>query len=253
MSSTMSPRLQPPFQPNGPLAPPFMTGAYGPPGGSMAPGMAPPALAPLAMPPRSYPVPTGPSYDNAFRHPIGPPSKQNIPGSPIGTSFNPGPSTGPLRRASLAERPLAGNSFGVVQRPPPPAPIGPPSTIAPIARPHAKEDEKSTNSPSLRSPSSTPNPEPVLGSSALVADDDEPILPRRPPPGNVSQVWGHADPLAARSGWPASQGVPFGAPNRAPNGMWGASAAPEQWQAGFPPHSPFTNSFPNHSPPPGAS
>lgn len=246
MSATMSPRPGPPFS-NGPIVPPYMS--YGLPGGSVTPGLPTPGIGP----PRGYPVAPSTGYES-FRPLaplIAPPSKglSNPPGSPIGTMFNAtpgaGPSTNHLRRGSAAERPATGGSFGVVQRPPAP--------IAPIARPYAKEDEKSTNSPKLKSPRSTPGPsEPVLGSSALVADDDEPIMPpnRRVAAGAVGQVWG-APGTDTRPNWPGGQGVSFGGPGRTSNGLWGT--APDQWQSGFPPHTPFTSNFSTHSPPPGGN
>lgn len=247
MTSAMSPRSAAPF-PNGPAAPPFMSYP-----GAPGQGMPPPSLGPSAMP-RGYPVGPGAGFDG-FPRPLGPPAVigppqkglPNPPGSPISMfSPVPGPSTGHLRRGSVQDRPNPTSSFGAVQRP-----------IAPIARPHAsKEDDRPSSSPKLKSPSSTPAPEGVLGSSALVADDDEPILPqgRRVVAGAVGQGWGtpQAEPLSARGGWAANQNMPFATPGRAPNGMWGGGNTPEQWQSGFPQHSPF-GAFAASSPPPGSS
>ncbi|KAF8591734.1 hypothetical protein K439DRAFT_787537 [Ramaria rubella] len=247
--SSMSPRsAAPPFS-NGPPAPSYMP--YGS-GGSVPPGqgLPPPPLGPSALP-RGYPV--GPGSFDAFPRPLGPPAAigppqkglPNPPGSPIGMfSPAPGPSTGHLRRGSVQDRTTPTSSFGVVQRP-----------IAPIARPNtSKEDDRPASSPKLKSPSSTPAPETVLGSSALVPDDDEPILPpgRRVVVGAVGQIWGTPqEPISARGGWTGSQSVSFTTPGRAPNGMWSGSN-PEQWPGGFPQHSPFA-AFAVPSPPPGSS
>ncbi|KIJ34966.1 hypothetical protein M422DRAFT_34884, partial [Sphaerobolus stellatus SS14] len=244
MSATMSPRPGPPFV-NGPMAPPGFMPPFGLPGGPGAPGLPPQALGPSALP--RYPI--GASGFDPMRASMVPPSKglsNNPPGSPIGGSFNaaPGPSTIPLRRSSVAERGPLGSSFGTISRP-----IAP---IAPIARPHAPKEE-ATDSPKSKSSDSPPNAEPVLGSSALQPDDDEPIMPqgRRVVAGSVG-TW------ATGPGWPTNQGVPFGAPGRSPNGippngLWGATPGSDPWQTGFTPHSPFAAGFPTHSPPPGAS
>ena len=250
VTSSMSPRTTAPF-PNGPPGP-YMP--YGP-GNSIASGQSipPPPLGPSALP-RGYPV--GPGGFDGFSRPIGPPAAiapppkglPNAPGSPINMfSPAPGPSTGHLRRGSVQDRSTPTSTFGAVQRP-----------IAPIARPHAsKEDERPSGSPQLKSSSSTPAPETVLGSSALVADDDEPILPqgRRVVAGAVGQAWGtpQGEPSSARSGWTGNQSMPFTTPGRAPNGMWGGNTAPEQWQGGFPQQSPFGTAFGAPSPPPGNS
>jgi len=255
MQSSMSPRSGAPFS-NGPPAPQFMP--YGP-GGSMVPGqgLPPPPLGPSALP-RGYPVAPGAGFDG-FSRPLGPPAAigppqkglPNPPGSPI-SMFSPasGSSSGHLRRGSVQDRTSATSSFGAVQRP-----VAP---IAPIARPNvAKEDDKPSSSPKLKSLSPAPATEGVLGSSALVADDDEPILPqgRRVATGAVGQGWGspHPDPLSSRGGWGPNQNMPFTTPGRTPNGMWGGSNTPEQWQGGFPPHSPFGAPFAAPSTPPSSS
>ena len=243
----MSPRSAAPFS-NGPPAP-FMPYA---PGTSMTPGQNLPPLGPSALP-RGYPVGPAGGFEG-FSRPlgppaaIGPPKTLNTPGSPIGMfSPAPGPSSGHLRRGSLQDRSTPASSFGAVQRP-----------IAPIARPHvSKDDDRPSGSPKLNSSSSTPAPEAVLGSSALVADDDEPILPqgRRVVAGAVGQAWGtpQAEPTSGRGGWAGSQSIPFATPGRAPNGMWSGSTAPDQWQGGFSQHSPFGAAFAAPSPPDSSS
>ncbi|GJJ09256.1 hypothetical protein Clacol_003478 [Clathrus columnatus] len=231
---------------NGPV-PPFIP--YGGP-----PGIPPPPLVSSNMP-RGYgnsgfdsfrPLVT-PSLPPSLPSAIGPLPKglPNPPGSPIGM-FSPGPpgsSTGHLRRGSVQER-SGSNSFGVVQRP-----IAP---IAPIARPQNSKDDEKIGSPKMKSSSSTPAPEPVLGSSALVADDDEPIMV--PPRRVVAPVgWGtpQLDPISSRPGWTANQNLSFATPGRAPNGMWGPNPGPDPWQHGpFPLHPQFPPAFAN-SPPPG--
>lgn len=235
---------------NGLPTPPFMP--YGPPSGLVPPGIPPPPLAPSAMS-RGFGSPAFESFrslggSSIPPSAIGPPPKglSNPPGSPI-SMFNSGPpgsSTGHLRRGSVQERSMtAANSFGVVQRP-----VAP---IAPIARPQNSKDDEKLGSPKMKSSSSTPAPEPVLGSSALVADDDEPIIvqPRRA----VAPVgWGTPQPdvMNSRPGWPASQNPPFGTPGRAPNGMWGPNPGPDPWQQGpFSHHPQFPPTFANSSPP----
>ncbi|OBZ74306.1 Stress response protein nst1, partial [Grifola frondosa] len=185
-----------------------------------------PSTGPSALP-RGFG--NGPPFETGFSRglvppaPIAPPSRalQNSLASPT-TMLAPGPSN----RAPAAD----------------PGPITRP--IAPIARPTGEASGSGSTSPSRRSPS----PKGVLGSSALLADDDEVVRPtgRRAAPGAAG--WGNSSP---RNAVPAPWGAPAppappGFPSRPPpigTSLW---TSPDQsWHP--PPPGFFGNPFPHNS------
>ncbi|KAJ7735972.1 hypothetical protein B0H16DRAFT_125969 [Mycena metata] len=159
-------------------------------------------------------------------------------------NFNPGASTSFHRGLPPSTSlPLA----------PTPAPIGPPPRLAPgsgrraslmcdpgpigrpspIARPAHAADNSGSGSGSASPARRSPSPKGVLGSAALLADDDEVVPVRRPGAGGVvGQSWGA--PGAAGRGAPAPWGAPGSAPafngaigggrGQAPGALWGNAA-----------------------------
>jgi hypothetical protein len=258
---------------------------YGPIGsyGNPSPQLGQPGLAPSALP-RGFPgsIP-GSSNDFPFEQamgfqkpvsavpsPIGPPPK-GIPSPQIPPASAPSmaalnlafgnrpdgspQSTGAshIRRPSAQEpmRSATVPSFGAVQRP-----------IAPISRPSGFSSQASADSDENHASGSTsrrtPSPDlgPVLGSSALLGDDDELILPasgRRVGAG-ATVGWGTepskgmTEPPPTRGfgpavGWPV--GMQAFAPSRPqPNNLWAAPFPPQQTVYGLPSH------FPPHTTPP---
>lgn len=197
-----------------------------------------------------YPFDNGLGFQkagNGLPNPIGPPKGLPSPGPSqmaSGSMGNPGfpgrpgdgipmtnGSPGHVRRGS-AHEPIGRNGsltpgFGVVHRP-----------MAPIGRPigsvsstvNGDDDKNSSGSPSRRSPSPTG----VMGSAALINDDDEPILPasgRRVGLGAMplAQSWGSMgeplkplEPLGSRQFGSGSWGFqPPGPSNVASSNVWG--------------------------------
>lgn len=176
-----------------------------------------------SFPGHSHMVP--PQGRNPFPTPPGPPG---MPPPGMGSMPQHMAPIGPPRRASMSvEASAPGPGPGLIGRP---APITP---IAPIARPNAAGDHSGGSSPNRRSPSPTRGR--PLGSSALVADDDEVVPKNYAPPRSAG--WG--GPPGVHPGPPGPTGVPItvatpaaiGAPPR--GGGWGMAPG-EAWQPGAP-------------------
>lgn len=251
-ASPLTPRMPFPPGPNYGFPPPPPPPGQGP---SMAAGP-PSALAPSALP-RSFGqhVASGP-FDPSFigrsvgtpaPAPIGPPSKQVLQGA-----HSHGSITSPLLPPGSARR----ASLGILD----PGPVARP--IAPIARP----EPSGPGTTGSNSPRRSPSPKGVLGSSALIAEEDEVIAPpsrRGVGPitvGAVGQGWGPASPRAAvgeNRPWGPPGFVGGGHPGRpatsvSVGNLWGGSSpnpnSPADWQ----PNAFYNNhgaSFVNHSTP----
>jgi hypothetical protein len=211
--------------------------------------------------------------------------QQGLPATPGPRGFTPSGAVGFDPAASTASFHRGLPASASMPLSPTPAPIGPPPKLAPgsnrrasllgdpgpigrpspIARPAPAGDSGSGSgsaSPARRSPS----PKGVLGSAALLADDDEVVPVRRATGGGaVGQGWGA--PGSAGRGAPAPWGAPGAAPafngaigagrGQAPGALWGNAAispAAQEWHptamGGFYPRAAYLGNPAAASPPP---
>jgi hypothetical protein len=216
------PGLPPPLPAISPR-PPFSP-TYGFPSVQQQQGPPPSNLAPSPLP-RSFGPPQfeQPSFAVNSRGglivpaaPIGPPSRAAVVQNTtiISPPANIIPVGASSRRASI----------------PDPGPVARP--LAPIARPSIdssqQQQQPQASGSGSASPRRSPSPKGVLGSSALIADEDEVIAQpgRRVVPGAVGQGWGPASPLTAVE----TARTPWGPPGIVParptsvGNVWGSSA-----------------------------